>query len=433
MRALVNPVLSLVRRMDALRRASRALPQSERNIRLFCADTAIQGVIMGGISSYISVFIVRLGASNLLVSLLTSLPAVVGATLYVPLGLYVERQHDMIRLTNQYRLVHRGGFLLIALAPFLFSAHLPAVVVALWALGAVPGALINLSWTAAVAEMVPPQRRPSVNGFRWALVSLVTAVSVAGFGYLLEHTPYPVGYQIVFATSFVGGLLSMYFWSRIKLPAAEPSAAPARPQETTRGSTLTQRLKAYFAPIAQESAFVRFLLTTFVLRFGLNLPTALYSIYWIRNLNASDLWIGWRGTASSLALVVGYFAWGRIAGRKGHHPVLLACTLGLGLYPVLTALVRTQTLLPLVALVFGFFVTGIDLAFFDTLLHICPPKKRASFVAVNLVFADLAIFVAPMAGSLLTRWVDIRTLFYVAGAFHVLALLLFWLFRIGVE
>ncbi len=35
-------------------------------------------------------------------------------------------------------------------------------------------------------------------------------------------------------------------------------------------------------------------LTTFVLRFGLNLPAALYSIYWIRRLDASDLWIGCR-------------------------------------------------------------------------------------------------------------------------------------------
>jgi MFS family permease len=330
--------------------------------------------------------------------------------------------------------VHRGGFLLIALAPFFFRGpHLPAIVVALWALGAVPGALINLSWTAAVAEMVPPQRRPSVNGFRWALVSLVTAVSVAGFGYLLEHTPSPIGYQIVFAISFLGGLLSMYFWSRIRLPPLAPSGLTPLPPEGSRGSTLAQRLKAYLAPIAEESAFVRFLLTTFVLRFGLNLPTALYSIYWIRNLKASDLWIGWRGTASSLALVVGYFAWGRIASRKGHHPVLLACTLGLGLYPILTALVKTQILLPVVALVFGLFVTGIDLAFFDTLLHICPTEKRASFVAINLLFADLAVFVAPMAGSLLTRWVDIRTLFFVAGAFHLVALVLFWLFRIGVE
>ena len=38
-----------------------------------------------------------------------------------------------------------------------------------------------------VAEIIPPRRRPSVNGTRWALLSLVTAISVAVFGYLLEH------------------------------------------------------------------------------------------------------------------------------------------------------------------------------------------------------------------------------------------------------
>ena len=47
-------------------------------------------------------------------------------------------------------------------------------------------------------------------------------------------------------------------------------------------------------------------MTTSVLRLGLNLCTALYSIYWIRHLDASDLWISYQATANKLALIVGY-------------------------------------------------------------------------------------------------------------------------------
>ena len=163
------------------------------------------------------------------------------------------------------------------------------------------------------------------------------------------------------------------------------------------------------------------------------MPVALYSIYWIRHLDASDLWIGWRATASSLALIVGYYLWGRVASRKGHHLVLMACTVGVGLYPALTALVSDQVWLPLVAVVYGFFVTGIDISIFDTLLHVCPPEKRASYVALNTFFANLVIFIAPMLGSLLDRWLDIRAVFVIAGGVHLLAALMFRLLRVAAD
>ena len=53
------------------------LPVEDRNILYFSIDTALQGLMMGGIFTFISVFVVRLNASKLMVSLLASLPAIV--------------------------------------------------------------------------------------------------------------------------------------------------------------------------------------------------------------------------------------------------------------------------------------------------------------------------------------------------------------------
>jgi MFS family permease len=420
------------------------LSREDRNILNFTIDTAIQGLIMGGISTYLSVFVVRLGASSLLVSLLTSLPAVLMALLSIPVGLWVERQPDNIRLTNRVRLFHRGAFLLIALLPFVLKRYLAEAVVIVWTLNSVPATVINLSWMAVVAEIIPPRRRPSVNGARWALLSLVTAATVALFGYLLERMAFPINYQIVFAVSFVSGLGSIYFFGLLELPPRDATPAPAvstpHVQDTKTfapthrlGSPAWEQVKRSARSILEAPNFGRYLVATAVLRLGLNLPTALYSIYWIRYLDASDLWIGYRATAASLALIVGYYLWGRVASQKGHHLVLIACTVGTGLYPVLTAFVPAQVWLPLVAVVYGFFVTGIDISIFDTLLHVCPPDRRASYVALNTFFANMLIFVAPMLGSLLDRWLDIRAVFWVAGGIHLLAALFFWLLRVAAD
>jgi MFS family permease len=279
-----------------------------------------------------------------------------------------------------------------------------------------------------VAEIVPPKRRARINGSRWALVSLVTAVVVAVCGTMLEWIPFPINYQLVFGISFLGGLLSAYLFSRIERPSdSKPQAASVQAVE------LLPRLQGYVRSFAETPIFLRYLFTSFVLRFGLHLPAALYSIYWVRNLNASDAWIGWRSTASSLALIVGYLLWGRIATRKGHHLVLLVCTIAVGSYPVLTALTPSQAWLPLVAVVWGLFITGIDVSIFDTLLSVCPEDKRPSFVAVNTLFAHLAIFLAPMAGSLLSEWLDIRVVLFTAGGIHLMAALLFRLLRVAAE
>jgi len=416
------------------------LSLDDRNILHFTLDTAIQGVMMGGISTYISVFVVRLGASSLLVSLLTSLPAILMALLSVPAGIWVERQADPIRITNKGRILHRGAFLLVALLPFFAGRYLAEAVVAVWALNAIPAAVINLSWMAVVAQIIPPHRRPGVNGMRWALLSVVTAVSVAVFGTLLERVSFPVNYQIVFAISFMSGLGSMYFFNLLDLPegGVRPTLQgeqPAAPSGTSlyRVPVAMERLRVYTRSLVETPVFVRYLATTAVLRLALNLPVALYSIYWIRHLDASDQWIGWRATASSLALIVGYYLWGRVASRKGHHLVLIACTVGTGLYPVLTAFVTDQVWLPPVAVIYGFFVTGIDISIFDTLLHVCPPERRASYIALNTLLANLVIFLAPLLGSLLDRWLDIRLVFLIAGGVHVLAALLVRLLHVAAD
>jgi MFS family permease len=399
----------------------------DRNIRYFGADTALQGIMMGGIFTFISVFAVRLGASKLMVSLLSSLPSIVLMLFSLPAGQFVQQRRNLIRVTNWTRLFHRGSFVLVAVLPFFMREHLVEAILVVWSVKSIASAVLEASWTAVVAEVIPPARRASVNGTRWAVLSLVTAGAVAVFGYVLDRAPFPLNYQIVFLVSAAGGLAGMPFFARLQIPENPPVARIRQ-----KGISIRQQLRAYLQTL-NHPPFVRFELTTLVLRLGLNLPTALYTIYWIRRLDASDLWIGWQATAGKLALIGGYFLWGRVVSRRGHHLPLLVCTLGLGLYPALMGFVTDQVWLPAIAVVQGFFVTGIDLAFFDTLLAVCPAERRPSYIALNTMLSSMAIFIAPLAGSLLADWLDIRAVFWIAAGFHVVSAVLFWRYRVTVE
>jgi MFS family permease len=360
-------------------------------------------------------------------SLLTSLPAIVMVLVSIPCGQYVQKQRDLVRFTNIIRIFHRGSILLVSLLPFITERGIIEIIITIWTLKAISNALLESSWMAVVAEVIPPHQRARVNGTRWALVSIVTAVSVAIFGYMLDRLPFPLSYQFVFFISFIGGSVGMLFWAKMRIP---DNVDPDKSQ--TKISSFKDQIRMFRESI-KVPEFLRFESTVMVLRIAMNLPTALYSIYWIRHLDASDLWIGWQTTTGKLALIVGYFFWPRVVDRKGHHVPFLICTAGMGLYPVLTALVPNQVWLPLVALFQGFFMTGINLAFFDTLLAVCPADRRPSFIAVNTMLSSLIIFLGPLLGSFLADLFDIRGVFFVTGGIHILAFLLFWKYKIASE
>lgn len=389
-----------------------------------------QGLITAGIGTFISVFLVRLGASPLILGLLTALPALVTIVLSVPLMPLIERRRDLVRVVTATRIGSRACFLLIALAPFALAddrrALLPTAVVALWGLSAVCSSATTPAFTAVLAEVVPPRERPRVNGGRWAAYSLVTALSVAVVGRVLDLLPFPGNFQLVFAVSFLAGFISLAAFDRIRLPER-----PAGPAPAARGGNPLR----YFADLGRVSlrqpAFAAFLLTTFVYRLGLHLPIALYPLYWVREVGASNSWIGYTTTAIYGTLVVAYFLWGRAAPRLGSRRILLIASVGLAFYPLLTPLVREPLWLIPVAMVNGIFTAGIDISFFEGLLEASPPEHRASFAAVNASVANLAIFVGPLVGTALAGWLGLRPVFVIAGLACLLGAALFYRLAIG--
>ena len=137
-------------RLSGVRAENRSL--ENQNILYFTADTVVQGVMMGGIFSFISVFLVRLGATKLQNSLLTSLPAIVMALVSIPSGQFVQKQRNLVRFTTFVRVFHRGSILLVALLPFFTQQYIIEIIIIIWTIKAIANALLESSWMAVVAE-----------------------------------------------------------------------------------------------------------------------------------------------------------------------------------------------------------------------------------------------------------------------------------------
>ncbi len=393
----------------------RTLPttREDRNIRHLMFQTALVGVVNGGIVTFLPVFLVRLGASPVTVSLLTSLPALVTILLALPAGAIASRWRQLVHISARCFWIYRFFYLAVGAAGLLRPAIAPLLIVAIWGLSAIPSTLGNTVFYDILAEAVSPRRRPVVNGMRWALLGLLNAVSVALFGQLLEALPTPANYLVVFGISFVAGMLSTWFYSQIEIPERVPA--------TVRSERLTLRTQvaAFLRPLTAGGSFVVYSAVTFVLRVGLFLPAGVWTVFLVRDLAASDAWIGWRTTIESSALTVGYYFWGRVAGRRGHTRIFLLVTVVLGACNVLASIATRDTRWLLLALapVGGFFASGIDVSLFEWLLATMPPGERPRFVAMNTALANLVAFLAPIGGAALAQRTGTPAVLCVAGAF----------------
>ncbi len=395
----------------------------DRNYRYLLINGAWFGLIDGGIFTYLPVFLARLGASASLIGLLTSGPSLIGILSYIPGGAYTERHRDLVRLTVRATWLSRLVYPIIAFLPFVLDRQAISIaVVILWSLASIPAAVHVPAWTAVMQKAVSARRRAQLNGTRWALLAVVSAAAIAGFGYLLDQTPFPAGYQIVFTISFLAAFFNLYFFGKVQVPPFAPE-----PLGQQAGRSWRARLREFLRPFAESRPFLRYMLASLPYRLALNLPVALYSIYWVDTLRASDTWIGLRGTAGYVALVVGYAFWGRVANRLGHRNLLLICCSSFGLYPVLTALAPSMEWLLPAAIVWGFTAGGLDIGLFDMLLAVCPDGRQPTFAAAAQMLVSVVAFVGPLIGAALADALTVRTALFLIGGLQIAAALLFFL------
>jgi len=321
----------------------------EQNYWNLYLDVTWWGVLSGITSTFISVFAIRLGASNTLVGLLVSLPALINVFWLIPSARIIERQRRRLPVIVLAGFLQRLGYLLIALMPFVFRVDQPEALVGLVALVTFPTAIASLAFTSLIADVVPADKRAQVISTRNVLVSIVSTVTVLISGKLLDLLPFPLNYQMLFGAGFAASLVSLYYVSRIKM--ADASGAESRPRHKT---PLAINLRRSLKQLMSQRDFVRFSASAFAFHWGLYMPSALYAIYRVKNLGASDTWIGLLSMVETAVPILTYFYWGSVSRQKGNYLVLFISSLGTVLFPVLTGLSSRVEPLLLVSVIGGY-------------------------------------------------------------------------------
>jgi MFS family permease len=363
----------------------------ERNIRANVWNGLFASINSNMVNNFLGIYARDLGASSFQFGLLTSLPALVTTFTILPGLPLVERLKDKARFTALMALAGRLFYLLFALASF----FQPSVWLLLLfvALAALPNAWSGLSWTALIGESISQEKRAMAFSARNRLIAIFGILATMAAGQMMEVLAFPWSYRVVFASAFLFALFEVYTLLLLK-----PLASEKIPINRVRVGSL----------IRQNPLYRQFLVGSLFFQAGFQFALPLFTIYTLRDLGASPLWVSSIVIVSGVAQVAAYPLWARWSHRFGGIVPLVWSLLLMALNPLLYASVTSLWPLLLFNLVAGFGWSGFNLISFNTLLETCPPGARERGVAIYNLFMNLTAILLPLLAVALADWIGIR-------------------------
>lgn len=351
--------------------------------------------LASGANPFLPIFLTRLSATPFQISLLTSMPAITGLLLTIPIGNFLQSRKQIIPWYSTSRLITVLCFALTGLAPFFLDKNqLIYAILAIWAIATIPQTLVSIGFSVLMNAVAGPTSRFELMTRRWSILGFTTSITVILVGQLLEHLGFPFNYQLVFILLSSGGVISYIFSNRIKLPDAVTRMA-------VENQNFRQKIREYARLVRGEKAFIAFNIRQFIFLTGTALAAPIFPLYFVRQVHASDAWISIISTAQTAIVILGYFFWYSQSRRRGNSVVLIWVTLGLSLYPLLVALTQQVWWIAVLAGLSGIFQAGVNLVFFDELMRTFPAEYAATFVSLSQGLTYLPTIFAPIIGSIL--------------------------------
>jgi hypothetical protein len=171
---------------------------NHRNVVIY----AIGVGITAGVGSFLSVFLVRLGASNTQVGLLTAMPALTGMLLSIPVGEFLSRRSNIVPWFARSRFAVLICYVLTGLVPFFVPQQAtPTAIIAIWAVATLPQTLVSVAFTVVMGAVAGPGGRLNLMSHRWSVLGLTNSLPCSSSA---RSSDFPLNYQLVFIGSWHG-------------------------------------------------------------------------------------------------------------------------------------------------------------------------------------------------------------------------------------
>ena len=342
-------------------------------------------------------FALRLGASNAEIGFLSSIPSLIALVVTIPAGRMFSRQTRRREWLTGSIFLYRLGFLLAACVPLLALGKAGTVLVWLLILFTAPAHIFNAGWLPTQGDAVTERNRARVFSVRNTLAHVGLTASLIVAGIWLEKTPFPINYQVLYVVGFATSLVSTVFIGKVRVA---PAVATARSRQSVSVRALWQSARE---TASNAPDFVRITCNTFYHAVGLWMVGPVYILYFVRQLGATEGWIGLNIMLANLAPIVGYMVGQRVLARWGENRTLRLTMNLIGFYPLLVGLTPNLSVILVWTTLNGLIAASVHLSHFNMLLKVSPEAERATYLAVYSTAMNAGAFIMPLVGVYLAE------------------------------
>lgn len=370
--------------------------------------------------SYVSILAIYLGASDLEVGLLSSLPALVTMLAMIPLTRIAQGRPRQKMIAAACAFGNRGFYLLLAILPLL-GLLTPKLLIIIVVIMAVPGALLNVVWADLQSRLFPPEQRAGILGFRNAVCKVAAIVATFLGGYFIEVVGYPTNYSVLFAVAFALCMIGVYLVTRIDEVDHSGDDGQAEPSQDI---PYFKQLKAIVTDEEYGRKFIVFTISMFVFHFGMNTTASVWPIYHVRELGLSTTVIGIFNSASGVLSAIGFWYLGRVAAKRGDDFVLTVSVLGNAIFPLVYSFFPNVLVMTLLQSWVGFWNAGWSLTIYTILLNSSKDQYRSACIATFHTLMSVTGFISPMFGTFLLAHMPGHMALRVSSAIRILGWLI---------
>lgn len=398
------------------------LPQQKRrNLTLFFFDGLFSSASDKIVLTYITIYLLSLGATRQQIGLLSSFSNLAAALLLLPAALAVERSGERKRSTLTMAAGSRLVLLIMALLP-LFILQTKALIWVMLGLALLRETLANMGypgWMALTGDIIPLEGRGRYFGTRNFVMGISGIVTILLVGAAITAIGEPLGYQLALILAVILGVASMSFFARVKDPK--------------KGTKPTQKktniLKDIFSSLKGQSQFIFFCVFTAIWNLSIYIAGPFFSVFMVDTLHFTAAKIAVITVVNTVANLVIQRRIGVLSEKWGNRKVAIIFMLLIPFVPLIWGLwVREYWQAILIETLSGLLWGAYNLVSFNILLLQTPGKMRARFSAFYQIVVTLGLAGGAALGAYLIPIIDFKGVALLSTGGRWLAVLLFIIF-----
>ena len=267
------------------------------------------------------------------------------------------------------------------------------------------------AYSALMKEVYPDQDRARIMGYVRVCTVAVFVVVTAVTAPLLHGD----NYRFIFPVAALFGVASALVFARI--PTADAAG--------DSGVRLGKFIRDGIMILRDDRAFRWFCGGIFVSGFANLLAQPIYVIYQV-NIGVDTIWAGAYSVTAASVMTVAYFYWGSYTDRKGPQAVVVLQTLCSAAVPLIYCIAARPWMLLPTAVVGGIVGAGMELSYFNGVLHFAPRERITHYQGLFLSLMGLRGLVAPFIGAALhqSKILPMKGVFLVSAALMILAVVI---------